>query len=80
MSTGFHGRQSLSGRRTTNASHVTGPRIDRRDVALRQLRDTVAGEYRVHPSVVAGLKAETLAWMTAFRWGPLHRVRVYRVP
>jgi hypothetical protein len=59
---------------------AVSPPIDRCDAALLQLRDSVAHEYRVHPSVVAGLKVETLAWMAAFRWGPLHRVRVYRVP
>jgi hypothetical protein len=54
-------------------------RIDRRDEHLRRLRDGVAADYRVHPSVVAPLRAETLAWMVTFRWGPLERVRVDRV-
>jgi hypothetical protein len=80
MSTEFLGQPPSFGVGTVNTSQEGGSRTDRRDAALRRLRDTVAGEYRVHPSVVAGLKAETLAWMTAFRWGPLHGVRACRVP
>ena len=55
------------------------PWTDRRDEDLRRLRDGVAADYRVHPSVVAPLSAVTLAWMVTFRWGSLQRVRVDRV-
>lgn len=53
--------------------------MDRRDAALRHLRDAVAEAYCVHPSVVAPLKAETLVWMATFRWGPLDHVHICQV-
>lgn len=65
---------------TTGVGGTSALRIDRRDVPLRRLRDGVAGDYRVHPSVLGMLSAQTLVWMAGFRWGTSDRLRAYRVP
>ncbi len=60
----------------TVASAGTG---ERRDPALRQLRDLVASQYGLHPSELAPLGETTLTTMAAHVDQGLVRVTVYRV-
>jgi hypothetical protein len=52
---------------------------ERRDLALRQLRDSVASQYGLHPSALAPLGEKTLTTMAAHIEQGLVRVTVYRV-